>query len=115
MITILGKMTTPMCMLIMGMRLATIRFKNLFTNWMQYFSVAINQIVFPLFVFGVLYLLNVDKELMMCMYVMCACPVASVVQNFAELLGEGQDIAANTVLLGSICSIATLPVLALLI
>jgi len=46
---------------------------------------------------------------------MCACPVASVVQNFAELLGEGQDIAANTVLLGSICSIATLPVLALLI
>lgn len=115
MITILGKMTTPMCMLIMGMRLATIRFKNLFTNWMQYFSVAINQIVFPLFVYGVLYLLNVDKELMMCMYVMCACPVASVVQNFAELLGEGQDIAANTVLLGSICSIATLPVLALLI
>lgn len=115
MITILGKMTTPMCMLILGMRLATVKIKALFTNWLQYLAVGVNQIVFPLFVLGVLYLLNVDKELMLCMYVMCACPVASVVQNFAELLGEGQDIAANTVLLGSILSIATLPVLALLI
>ena len=115
MITILGKMSTPMCMLIMGMRLATIRIKSLFTNWLQYFSVAINQIVFPLFTLGILYLLKVDKELMLCMYVMCACPVASIVQNFAEILGEGQDIAANTVLLGAILSIATLPVLALLI
>lgn len=115
MITILGKMTTPMCMLILGMRLATVKIKALFTNWLQYLAVGVNQIVFPLSVLGVLYLLNVDKELMLCMYVMCACPVASVVQNFAELLGEGQDTAANTVLLGSILSIATLPVLALLI
>lgn len=114
-INILGKMTTPMCMLIMGMRLATIKVKNLFTSPLQYFSVAINQIVFPLFVLGVLYLLRVDRELMLCMYVMCACPVASLVQNYAELLGEGQAIAANTVLLGALCSIITLPLLALLI
>lgn len=115
MINILGKMTTPLCMFVMGMRLATIKFKDLFTNWMQYFAVGINQIVFPLFVLGILYLLNVDKELMLCMYIMCACPVASVVQNYAEILGEGQATAANMVLLGSICSIVTLPVLALLI
>jgi len=115
MINILGKMTTPMCMLIMGMRLATIRIKDLFTNVLQYFAVAINQIVFPLFVFAVLYLLQVDKELSLCMFIMSACPVASVIQNYAEILGEGQAIAANTVLLGSICSIATLPLLALLV
>ena len=78
MINILGKMTTPLCMFVMGMRLATIKFKDLFTNWMQYFAVGINQIVFPLFVLG-------------------------------------QATAANMVLLGSICSIVTLPVLALLI
>lgn len=115
MINILGKMTTPLCMLVMGMRLATIRFKNLFTSWMQYFAVVINQIVFPLFVLGILYLLKVDKELMLCMYIMCACPIASVVQNYAEILGEGQATAANMVLLGSMCSIITLPVLALLV
>lgn len=115
MITILGKMTTPLCMLVMGMRLATVRIKSLFTGWMQYFAVAINQLVFPLFAFLVLWLLKVDSELMCCMFIMCACPVASVVQNYAEILGEGQDTAANMVLLGTLSSIATLPLMALLL
>ena len=115
MISVLGKMTTPLCMLVMGMRLATIKFKSLFTNWLQYVSVAINQFVFPLFVLGILTLLKVDVELKSCMYIMCACPVAAVVQNYAELLGEGQDVAANTVLLGTMTSIITLPIMALLI
>ncbi len=115
MINILGKMTAPLCMLIMGMRLATIKPKNLFINPLQYLAVAVNQFVFPLCALGLLMLLRVNSELMMCMYVMCACPVASVVQNYAEILGEGQDVAANTVLLGTLSSIATLPLLALLI
>ena len=115
MINILGKMTTPICMLVMGMRLATIKFKSLFNNWMQYFAVAINQVVFPLCVLGLLTLLRVDEELKWCMFVMCSCPIAAVIQNYAEMLGEGQQTAANTVLLGTITSIATLPLLALLI
>lgn len=115
MIDILGKMTTPLCMLVMGMRLATVKFKSLFTNWMQYFAIVINQIVFPLCVLGVLWLLGVDAELRVCMFIMCACPVAAVVQNYAEILGEGQDTAANMVLLGTMSSIVTLPLMALLI
>lgn len=115
MVNILGKMTTPLCMLVLGMRLATVKFKNLFINPLQYLCVGVNQIVFPLCVLGILTLLPVAAELKWCMYVMCACPVASVVQNYAEILGEGQEAAANTVLLGSLSSIATLPLLALLI
>ncbi len=115
MINILGKMTTPLCMLVMGMRLATIKFKSLFTNWMQYFAVAVNQVIFPLCVLGALVLFGVDEELKWCMFIMCACPVAAVVQNYAEILGEGQDTAANMVLLGTIASIVTLPLMALLI
>ncbi len=115
MINILGKMTTPICMLVMGMRLATIKFKSLFNNWMQYFAVAINQVVFPLCVLGLLTLLRVDEELKWCMFVMCSCPIAAVIQNYAEILGEGQDISANMVLLGTLTSIVTLPLMALLI
>lgn len=115
MIYILSKMTTPLCMLVMGMRLATVKFKSIFSSPWTYFSVAINQFVFPLVVLGILTLLRVDEELKWCMYVMCACPVASVVQNYAEILGEGQDVAANTVLLGTMSSIVTLPLMALII
>lgn len=115
MIDILGKMTTPLCMLVLGMRLATIKIKSVFDNWIQYFAVAINQIIFPLCVLGLLTLLRVDTELRSCMFIMCACPVAAVVQNYAEILGEGQDTAANMVLLGTMSSIVTLPLMALLI
>ena len=114
-VNILGKMTTPLCMLVLGMRLATVRPKSLFCSPLQYISVAVNQIVFPLCTLGVLVLLGVNRELMWCMFVMCACPVASVVLNYAEILGEGQDTAAGTVLLGTILSVITLPVLALLL
>ena len=110
---ILGKMTTPLCMLVLGMRLATLPLKPLFTSPLQYLAVGINQIVFPLFMLGVLTLLPVAAELKWCMYVMCACPVAAVVQNYAEILGEGREVAANTVLLGTLASVATLPALAL--
>lgn len=115
MIDILGKMTTPLCMLVLGMRLATIKIKSVFDNWIQYFAVAINQIVFPLCVLGLLTLLRVDTELRSCMFIMCACPVAAVIQNYAEILGEGQGAAANMVLLGTMSSIVTLPLMALLI
>lgn len=114
-IYILGKMTTPLCMLVLGMRLATLPIKPLFTSPLQYLAVGINQIVFPLLMLGALTLLPVATELKWCMYIMCACPVAAVVQNYAEILGEGQDVAANTVLLGTLTSIATLPLLALLL
>lgn len=115
MITVLGKMTTPLCMLILGMRLATVRFRALFSHWIQFLAVGVNQIVFPLCTLGILTLLPVSRELLCCMFVMCACPVASVVQNYAEILGEGQDIAAYTVLLGTLTSVVTLPLLALLL
>lgn len=115
MIDILGKMTTPLCMLVLGMRLATVKVKNLFNNWQQYLAVFVNQVIFPLFTLGILMLFKVDTELRWCMFIMCACPVAAVVQNYAEILGEGQDVAANMVLLGTLSSIVTLPLMALLI
>ena len=115
MIDILGKMTTPLCMLVLGMRLATVKVKNLVNNWQQYLAVFVNQVIFPLFTLGILMLFKVDTELRWCMFIMCACPVAAVVQNYAEILGEGQDVAANMVLLGTLSSIVTLPLMALLI
>lgn len=114
-ISIIGKMTLPVCMLIMGMRLATVKFGSIFIDWLRYLSIAVNQVVFPLVVLGVTMLLRLDKEIVFGMFIMSACPVASVVQNYSEILGKGQDAAANTVLLGTILSVITLPLLALIL
>ncbi len=114
-VNLLGKMTTPLCMLVLGMRLATMRWRSIFGSPLQYLSVGINQIVFPLCVLGILSVLPLGRELVCCMFIMCACPVAAVVQNYAEILGEGQDAAAGTVLLGTLSAVVTLPILALLL
>jgi predicted permease len=49
------------------------------------------------------------------MYILACCPVAVVALNFAEMLGGGQKETANTVLLGTLGSIATLPLMLLLV
>ena len=109
MIVLLAKMSTPLCMLIMGMRLACASLKKVFLVPSQYLIVAIKQIVFPLVAFLILLLLPLDERMKASIYILMACPVASVVLSFSEMIGEGQENASSLVLLGTLLS-AIVPV-----
>ena len=115
MISITGKMCTPLSMLIMGMRLATIKLPTLFTNPRIYYTVAAKQVLMPLVGFALVAFLPVDTGIKAALFIISACPVASVVLNYSELVGEGQREAANTVLLGTMISIITLPIMMLIL
>lgn len=115
MITLLGKMSAPMCMLIMGMRLATMDLKAVFSDKMVYGIVAIKQFAMPLLMFAIMSLLPVDDYLVKCMFVLGAAPIASMVLNYSEMIGQGQERAANLVLVGTISSIVTLPLMMFLV
>lgn len=114
-VTLLGKMSTPLCMLIVGMRLATVPIRRVFTDRIALLSAAVKQIAVPLLTLLIVTVLPLSQELRTVVYILSCCPVAAVVLTFAELLGEGQDSAADSVLLGTLCSIVTLPVMLLLI
>ena len=115
MVSLLGRMATPISMLIMGMRLATTDFKRMFTTKQVYLSISMKQFLMPLICLLMVAFLPVDSGMKAVLYIICCCPVASVVLNFSEILGEGQREAAATVLLSTILSIATLPIMTLLI
>ena len=115
MITILGKMCSPLSMLIMGMRLATMKFLPMFTDIRIYLTVLVKQMVMPAVAFLMVYFLPISVEMSSAFFIVCACPAASVVLNFAEIVGEGQKEAANTVLLSTILSIVTMPIMMLLL
>ena len=115
MIALLARMTTPLCMLIMGMRLATMSVKKVFAVPAQYLIIAAKQLALPLIALLLLQLFPVDANLKTSVYIMVACPVASVVLNFAEMLGEGQETAANLMLLGTSLSVLTIPIMVLLV
>lgn len=115
MISLLAKMTTPLCMIIMGMRLACAPLKEVFTNPQQYLIVLIKQVALPLLVLLILLPIPIEHNLKLTIYIMFLCPVASVVLNFAEMLGQGQKTAANMVLLSTTLSAVTIPIMCLLI
>lgn len=108
-------MSTPMCMLIMGMRLATVKLKSLFCTPSQYVVVFIKQMIFPFIGMLLIWFLPFEQYVKYSMFILSAAPIASVVLNFSEMLGEGQENAANLVLLGTVFSVATLPVMTLIL
>ena len=114
-VSLLSKMCTPLCMLILGMRLAVMPVRPIFTSALQYGAVALKLLVFPLFALAVCSLLPVEREFVLTVYILCLTPVGSLVQSFAEILGEGQDIAANVVLLSTFLSMFTIPLMLLIV
>ncbi len=113
-VTLFGKMSTPICMLILGMRLATLPAKSVFCDWTKYLTLAIRQLIVPMIYILLCWLLPIEQNLKITLVVCGATPVAAVLLNYAELLGEGQEYSAGTVILSNIFSIATMPIIILI-
>ena len=111
----LGNFSTPLCMFILGMRLALVEGKELFGDIKQYLVVLCKNFAYPLLAFGVLYFVPAELYIKQALFIICCCPVANMVLSFAELLGKGQKTAANVVLLSTISSLVTLPVMCLML
>lgn len=114
-VSLLGKMTTPLCMLILGMRLASMKFREIFSQPFVYFACAMKLIVFPLFAFlCVRWFPGLDETFRVTVCVLSAAPSASVLLSLAELHGCEQKLSANVLLLTTLFSLITMPLLMLL-
>ena len=110
-VALLGKMTTPLSMLILGMRLALTPFRQLFLNLKVYTVAVLKLIAFPLLGFAAIWFLPVEQYIKATMIILCCCPTASVVLNLSEIYDTGQKTAANIVLASNIFCVITIPVL----
>lgn len=115
MVSLVGRMATPVCMLILGMRLALTDIRSLLTNRLQYLAVALKLIVFPLLALAILRCLPVEADYIRGVYLLCCVPVGNLVLSFAEMLGEGQQASANVVLLSTLLSMLTIPAMLMLV
>ncbi len=110
-----GDMTAPMCMIILGMRFASQPLSSLFTDLKNYFASFIKLLIFPVIVFLILWGLPLDRMLKVTLVIMSAMPSATNTLNFAELYGADKKTSANTILLSTIFSILTIPLIMLLL
>lgn len=114
-IALLGKMTTPICMLVLGMRLASVRLKSVFTRKFAYVGMLLKLVAFPLFAFGVVSLFPFfDRTFRTCVLVLSATPSAAIVLSLAEFHECEQELCANVVLLTTLFCIVSLPLLLLI-
>lgn len=112
---LLGGMTVPAAMLVIGSSIAKMPIKEmLFDKW-SYLTAAIRLIVAPLLVFGVFRLFTHDAFILAIMVMLAAMPVAS---NGTMLClayrGDTRAVARGT-FLTTIFSMVTLPLIALLV
>ena len=115
-ITIPAKFSTPLCMIILGMRFATANLKEMFTTPTVYISTALKLVFFPLFAFLVTYWLPIEYSMKATLFILCSCPSASVILSLSEIGNTGgQKYAAYTILMTTISCIVSIPLLLLML
>lgn len=115
-VSLLGKMTTPLCMIVLGMRLATVDIKKLFTRPFVYVVCLLKLVVFPLFAYVLVYFIPYfDDVFKTCLFVLSCAPCGAVILSLAELHDCEQELTANIVLVTTILSIVTIPSMLMLV
>ena len=110
MVDLLGKMTTPLCMLVLGMRLATVKWKDTFLVPAHYIMAAVNQLLMPVLAYVLCNILKLNTDVRNALVIVCCCPIAAIVLNLTEILRGGQKTASSLVLTGTILSVFTIPI-----
>lgn len=115
-VELLAKMSTPFCMIILGMRLANSSLKALFTRGFVYATCFLKLVAFPVFAFFLVKLLPMDDNVLKTTIVVLAMtPSGAIIESLAELHDTQQDFAANVVLLTTILCVITIPLMSMLI
>ena len=110
----LSGMSTPLCMLILGIRLGTMDLRKLFTSPLAWLISAGKLIVFPLFCYLLVLPFPLDPVFRGSFLILAATPCASIILNLAEMHRNGQELAANCALLSTLLSVITIPLLSFL-
>lgn len=113
-INFLGNMVTPLAMIVIGIRLANVNLKQLFVDKWAYVVCFFKLIVMSLVTMLVVSFLPIDSMVKLAMFFLLSMPCATSTALYAiKFNGEG-DVASVFVLLSTILSILTIPLMFLI-
>lgn len=111
----LSDMIVPLSMLILGMRFGASDLKKIFYGWGLYVSSFLKLVVTPLIALAIMKLIKLDYTVMTTVYILMAMPSATMGLIIAEKFGGDREASASVILGSSLISIATIPLVLLLI
>lgn len=113
-LALLAKMVTPMCMLILGIRLSAVSLKAIFTRPVVYATCFLKLVVFPFFALAcVMWLPFMDNTAKLAIFILAATPSGAIIESLAEFHECEQELSANVVLLTTILCLITMPIVLL--
>jgi len=111
----LADLVTPLSMIILGTRLAEMKFTSLFTNKWVYVSSAFKLVLMPLIAFTAVVFLPIATTVKYALFFTLAMPTATQTLLFSEQYGGEPYTASTAVLLNTVLAVLTVPLMSLLL
>jgi len=108
----LGDMTTPLSMVLIGSIVSRMDFRKAVGSARLYATSLYRLVLFPLILFGILRVLGLKGLLLSLPVILAAMPVAANSAILAEAYGGDAETASSLVLVSTLFSLVTIPVLA---
>jgi predicted permease len=110
----IGSMTTPLSMMVVGSMLADIKPKELFAGWPVYYGSMVRLIIIPLLMALALKAFGISEYLLKICLTSTAMPVATMTAIFAEKYNGNAILASRLVFISTALSLLTIPLIVLL-
>ena len=107
--------TSPLCMVIIGISLGLVPLKRVFTNGRLYALVAFKQLVLPVAMYLILRPFVANELILGICVIMTAMPIAALTNLFCAKYGGPCDTAASGVFLSTLFSVPAIPLLMLVL
>ena len=112
---IIGQLTTPAAMLIIGSTLASIPIKEVFSQWRLYPISLLKLFIVPVITWLVLRLFITDELMLGVLVVLSAMPTATNATMLSMEYGGNEKLASKGVFITTLLSVATIPLLVYLL
>ncbi|MGL5150707.1 MAG: AEC family transporter [Clostridium sp.] len=114
-VKMVGSMTTPISMLIVGSILAKVNIKKSFKDCTLIYASLTKLVIMPLCVYGISLIVKDTSVVMKTMILLQAMPAAAMTSIFAENFNSQKEYAAILVFTTTVLSIITFPIVVFLI
>lgn len=110
-VNMVGDITTPIAMIIIGSTLATIPVKEVFTEFRIYPYTLIKQVIVPVIVYPLLKMFISDPLILGVTLIMISMPVGNSAVLFATEYGGDVSVAAKNIFMTTLLSVLTIPLI----
>ena len=112
---LLGSVTTPLSMLVIGSMICETSYKECFSNKKLYFVALIRLLFIPIAIYFILKLKINDPLLLSIPVIVVSTPIATNTAIMANEYNANSSLASQSVFLSTLCSVITIPLISFLL